>query len=127
VETKKGKNKVEYRAQEWPGVQKSIALRVLSSGPMDIAQFGKALVDLKFKIKGPRKPYNILARLLAQGLVRREVSQEEVSYSMNVKGSQRTVSRGCRRVRWDLTKKGQDRLKYLDKRSSAGYSSPTRR
>jgi len=127
VATKKGKAKVQYAVQDWPGVKKVIALRVLSEGSMDVSQFGAALVALKFKVKGPRKPYNILSRLLAQGLVRREVTQEEVTYDMTVRGSQRPVSRGCRRVRWALTGKGKDRLKYLDERGEAGYSSSTRR
>jgi len=120
VATKRGKAKVQYAVQDWPGVKKVIALRVLSNGPMDVSEFGEALVALKFKIKGPRKPYNILSRLLAQGLVRREVTQEEVTYDMKVRGSnppaKRPVSRGCTRVRWSLTGKGQDRLKYLDER-----------
>jgi hypothetical protein len=113
--TKKAKVKAEYRTQDWPGVKKAIALRVLLGGALDVLGFGRALVALGFKIKGPRKPFNILARLLAQGLVRREITKEEVTYQMKVGGESKPVSRGCTRVRWSLTKKGQERLKYLDR------------
>lgn len=94
-------------------VDKVTALEVLKKKRMTVLEFADALRHCGKHVPGPRKAYNVLSRLQAQGLTRREESSRDVSYTMDVKGESRQVERSARVVYWSLTGKGQDRLKYL--------------
>lgn len=110
------KRKAAARQAEAPPIAKSKALTILkASGPCGVVQFAAALVAAGFVCPGPRKAFNVLSRLHAQGLASRDAQRGEVEYA--IKGGKESPPRAIRRAQtmvfWSITPKGEGRLRWL--------------
>lgn len=95
-------------------VRKVQALGVIQDcGPCSVSDFAEALQAAGLAVKGPWKAHNILLRLFRQGLVKRKSRNENVAYTLKTKDSSVEVSRGQRKVYWEISENGEKRLEYL--------------
>jgi hypothetical protein len=112
-----------------PGaVSKTTALEALEKRRLQVSDFAKALSARGCRCPGPRKAWNVLVRLLKQGLVCRIEDEAEISYAMGRRDGRAAdqappVVRRQHRILWALTKRGRDRLTWLRGRLK---SSPAR-
>lgn len=94
-------------------VDKVSALKAIMAGPASLGEFAERLVEDGFRIKGPRKAYNVMVRLYRQGLVRKVIGSGDVHYTLKTKDGATPVVRRQLLVTWELTQRGQKRFDYL--------------
>ena len=100
---------------EGPWIVKREALKLLAThGPVTVGGFAVLLRGAGFRVPGPRKSYNVLGRLLKQGLARRTEEVRTIRYvTRSLRNPDEPMERRQRFVLWDITPKGRDKLREL--------------
>jgi repressor of nif and glnA expression len=95
-------------------VDKKTALEVLRDhGPLGVEAFAEQLRKRGKNVRGPRKAFNVLQKLLVYSLVRRNPQTKTLHYKVGEGDGAQEIERNARVILWELTDQGERRLEYL--------------